>query len=423
MEKFNAIEYLMNFGKSGKPVTDLSRIKKLLELLDNPQKNLKFIHIAGTNGKGSVLEEISYCLMKNNLKTGQFTSPFIRRYNDRIRINGKEIPNEKLDVYCEKISKLHITNECSQFEITFAAALLWFSEEKCDVCVLETGIGGLLDATNIIEKPLLSVITSVSMDHMALLGDTIEKITRQKAGIIKQNSACVTDAFNCAKTIEIIKKECINKNAKFIIPDKSECRLTKAYSDGTEFIYKNKKYKTAMAGIHQMHNSILFIKAMEYLKKYFDITEKSISDSISNAKVEGRIQLIKKSPCIYLDGGHNEDGAEALCSFIENTKPEKPVTAVTGMIKTKDYKTVCEKFSKVFDKIICTDGFTYNAVEKEKLAELFDSEKVSVMDIDNACKWVNSQEKGTYFFCGSLYLVSRILDIKDNISENSNAKV
>ncbi len=423
MEKFNAIEYLMNFGKSGKPVTDLSRIKKLLELLDNPQKNLKFIHIAGTNGKGSVLEEISYCLMKNNLKTGQFTSPFIRRYNDRIRINGKEIPNEKLDVYCKKISKLHITNECSQFEITFAAALLWFSEEKCDVCVLETGIGGLLDATNIIEKPLLSVITSVSMDHMALLGDTIEKITRQKAGIIKQNSACVTDAFNCAKTIEIIKKDCISKNAKFIIPDKSECRLTKAYSDGTEFIYKNKKYKTAMAGIHQMHNSILFIEAMEYLKKYFDITEKSISDSISNTKVEGRIQLIKKSPCIYLDGGHNEDGAEALCSFIENTKPEKPVTAVTGMIKTKDYKTVCEKFSKVFDKIICTDGFTYNAVEKEKLAELFNSEKVSVMDIDNACKWVNSQEKGTYFFCGSLYLVSRILDIKDNISENSNAKV
>ena len=126
MEKFNAIEYLMNFGKSGKPVTDLSRIKKLLELLDNPQKKLKFIHIAGTNGKGSVLEEISYCLMKNNLKTGQFTSPFIRRYNDRIRINGKEISNEKLDVYCEKISKLHITNECSQFEITFAAALLWF---------------------------------------------------------------------------------------------------------------------------------------------------------------------------------------------------------------------------------------------------------------------------------------------------------
>ena len=178
-----------------------------------------------------------------------------------------------------------------------------------------------------------------------------------------------------------------------------------------------------MAGIHQMHNSILFIEAMEYLKKYFNITEKSISDSISNAKVEGRIQLIKKSPCIYLDGGHNEDGAEALCSFIENTKPEKPVTAVTGLIKTKDYKTVCEKFSKVFDKIICTDGFTYNAVEKEKLAELFDSEKVSVMDIDNACKWVNSQEKGTYFFCGSLYLVSRILDIKDNISENSNAKV
>ena len=105
MEKFDPIEYLMNFGKSGKPVTDLSRIKKLLELLDNPQKNLKFIHIAGTNGKGSILEEISYCLMENNLKTGQFTSPFIRRYNDRIRINGKEIPDEKLAVYCKKNSR------------------------------------------------------------------------------------------------------------------------------------------------------------------------------------------------------------------------------------------------------------------------------------------------------------------------------
>lgn len=410
--KFNSMEYLNSFGKSGKPIKNLLRIEKLLKLLGNPQNELRFIHIAGTNGKGSVLEEISACLVRNKIKTGQLTSPFIRRYNDRIRINNVEIPDNKIDEYCERISKLDITKDCSQFEITFAIALLWFKDEKCEVCVLETGIGGLLDATNIIESPLVSVITSISLDHTAILGDTIEKITMQKAGIIKNNSACVTDAFNKSESLEIIKRETEKKKSECIIPDILKSELVKTNFDGTEFIYKGKKYKTAMPGVHQMHNSMIFIEVMEYLKrkKYFEISEESIEYAVSNTKIEGRIQLLRKNPPLYLDGGHNEDGAAVLCDFVEKSNLKKPIVAILGMIKTKDYKTVCREFDGVFDNVICTDGFVYNAVPKEELAEYFVRSKTEVMNLKEAYEKVREQKYGTAIICGSLYLVSRVLE-------------
>ena len=186
-----AMNFVNSYSKSGKAVTDLSRARELMKRIGNPEKQLKFVHVAGTNGKGSTVEYISNALIYSGYKTGQFTSPFILHYADRIRINGQEIDEKSLCEIAEKVKNSVADEEYSQFEITMAIALLWYAREKCDIVVLEAGIGGLLDCTNVIPPPVVAVITSISLDHTAILGDSVEKIAAQKAGIIKENSAVI----------------------------------------------------------------------------------------------------------------------------------------------------------------------------------------------------------------------------------------
>ena len=208
------MEFVNSYSKSGEPVKDLSRAENLMKLVGNPEKRLKFIHIAGTNGKGSVVEYISNALIYSGYKTGQFTSPFVLHYTDRIRINSEEIGEEIFCEICEFIKGKIDSQPYSQFEITMAIALLWFARENCDIVVFEAGIGGLLDCTNVIPPPLVSVITSISLDHTDILGDTVEKIAVQKAGIIKENSAVVVaPECNCRN---IFRKKASQVNAEFI---------------------------------------------------------------------------------------------------------------------------------------------------------------------------------------------------------------
>ena len=198
------MDFIGSYSKSGGRITDLSRASELMERIGNPEKRLKFVHIAGTNGKGSTLEYIANALQLSGYKTGKFTSPFVLRYTDRIRINDNEIDEGSLCELAEFVRERVGEREYSQFEITMAVAMLWYEREKCDVVVLETGIGGLLDSTNVIPPPLLSVITSISLDHTAVLGDTVEKIAVQKAGIIKSGSAVVLSEDNTESVRKII---------------------------------------------------------------------------------------------------------------------------------------------------------------------------------------------------------------------------
>ncbi|MBR0141381.1 MAG: bifunctional tetrahydrofolate synthase/dihydrofolate synthase, partial [Ruminococcus sp.] len=277
------MDFINSYSKSGGKITDLSRAKELMDSIGNPEKSLKFVHIAGTNGKGSTLEYISNALIFSGYKTGQFTSPFIIRYNDRIRINGIEIDDESLCEIADFVKSKVSDREYSQFEITMAIAFLWFQREKCDIVVLETGIGGLLDCTNIIPSPLLSVITSISLDHTALLGNTVEEIAVQKAGIIKENSAVIISPDNSDKVTDIILKTAKEKNAEFLQHEK-----TSPYGDGglyASFIYKNQRYQPKMVGIHQYYNALTSLSACCYLrKKGFDIPDENIKKSVETTQ-------------------------------------------------------------------------------------------------------------------------------------------
>lgn len=413
----DVFEFLGRFGKSGKPVRDLSRIRTLLCELSDPQDGLRFIHVAGTNGKGSVCEMLTECLMAEGYRVGTFTSPYIIEYCDRIRINGINIPLHYLRRYTEIVKtaaeKTSYGFEYSQFEITMCIALLYFKERGCDVIVWETGVGGLLDSTNVIEDPLVSVICSVSYDHTAILGGTIEEITRQKCGIIKEGSPCVLSFGNKDITEDIFLRTAICNHSKAVIPNKKELEIISDTLLGCEFIYKGNSYKTSMCGIHQVSNAVTVIEALSAIKYALPVSGSAINKGIENAKIPARTQVISQYPLIILDGSHNPDGFSALSHLIE-TKTSAPRYILIGMLEEKESAESVRQLCPLADKIITVDTFHPKALSSVKLAEITSAEGVDTTSVSDVAKGITAlkgllRNGGTGIICGSLYLASEIL--------------
>lgn len=409
------MEFLNSYSKSGKPVKDLSRAENLMRIIGNPEKKLKFIHVAGTNGKGSTVEYISNALIFSGYKTGQFTSPFVLHYTDRIRINGTEIDKESLCEICSFIRENIDSQPYSQFEITMAIAFLWYARENCDIVVLETGIGGLLDCTNVIPPPLLSVITSISLDHTAILGETVEEIAIHKAGIIKENSAVILSIDNKRNVKYLVEKIAKEKNAEFIMPNNQNFKHCAIESDDKQFTYKKKQYKTAMLGFHQPMNAITAIEACRYIiKKGFVIPEDAIRKSVETTQVKARLQYINGNPPVIVDGGHNPAGIEQLVYTLMYI--DKDIYTVMGMVDSKDYPD-CIRDVAYHSKVMFTvDGFAPNAVHAEKLAEISRTSGTYTgvyHSLDEAvakAKEYALLNNGIVVVCGSLYLASEYLN-------------
>ncbi|MDE6426652.1 MAG: bifunctional folylpolyglutamate synthase/dihydrofolate synthase [Ruminococcus sp.] len=414
------MEFINSYSKSGGHITDLSRAENLMKLIGKPEKKLKFIHVAGTNGKGSTVEYISNALIYSGYKTGQFTSPYILRYNDRIRINGTEIDDNSLCNICgfirKKIYNQLYSPSYSQFEITMAIAFLWYVREKCDIVVLECGIGGLLDCTNVIPPPVLSVITSISLDHIEILGDTVEKIAQQKSGIIKEGSAVILSIDNKRTVKYLVEKTAKEKNAEFIImPDHRDFKYCTIESDNEPFTYKNKQYKTVMLGFHQPRNAVTAIEVCEYLrKKGFEISDENIKKSIETTKVKARIQYIDGKPPVIVDGGHNPAGVSQLCSVLANT--DRNIYVVIGMVDSKDYPECVRNIAHYSKVMFAVDGFAPNAVPSEKLAEIsrkYGTHTGVYHSLDKAVAKATEYallNDGIVVVCGSLYLASEYLN-------------
>lgn len=414
-----AMEFINSYSKLGEKVTDLSRITELLDTIGNPQDYLKFVHIAGTNGKGSVLELCSTACINSKYRVGQFTSPFVQEYADRIRINGENIPETKLIRVCDIVKNTIKKKAYSQFEITFAIALLYFLNQNCDIVFLETGIGGLLDATNIIKKPIVSVITSVSYDHTAILGDTLEKIAMQKAGIIKENRPTVISYNNPDEVMAVVRAVAESKNSKLNVPNKDLLVPLDMSLNGSSFVYKSNEYRLKMAGKHQIVNATTAIETIEILRKSgFEIPLSSVQKAFSEVQVRARAEIINRNPLVILDGGHNEGGISSLEDVVSMVD-EKPIIALTGMIKTKDYRTVASKLSEYADMVICVDDFAENAVPAEELAGYMKKCRVRTANSTNEGMYMAMklamETKGSVIVCGSLYLASSIMNSQNNM--------
>lgn len=405
------INFLERYTKSGTPVHDLTRFALLLDKLGNPQNYLKFVHIAGTNGKGSVTRMLANSLSLAGYKTGEFTSPFIFRYNDRIKINGEEIPDSELVRIINILKPILAcdTADYSRFEITNAVAFIYFAEQKCDIVVLETGLGGLYDSTNIIRDNICSVIMSISYDHTAILGNTIEEIAFQKAGIIKDECPVVLYPENSNKVEDVIRKYAVIHGSKLYIPDTSKLKITHAGTDGCTFFYKGREYATEMAGKHQVYNAVTAIEAAGVIrKKYRRLTDNIVFEGISTAIMPSRCQIIReKSPMVIVDGAHNPDGMKALSEFI-STLPNYPKIMICGMSADKDWQKALSYISPYIDKAFCIDGFCPKTVFSPKLAKCFkDAECIPISQVYHRA-YVCAGDKGLLLIGGSLYIPSAL---------------
>ena len=376
----------------------LERITAVCQKLGNPQNCFKSIHIAGTNGKGSVSTFVSSALKEAGYKVGIFVSPYIVDFCERIQINGEYISQEALCRLSQKVIDTKI--DLTEFEFITAVGFLYFSENNIDVAVLETGLGGRFDATNVIDSPLVSVITKIGLDHTAILGDTIAKITKEKCGIIKNNTV-VTTCAQPQDALSIIKTSA----PRLIAPNKSELSGVKVSVLGNEFLYKGINYKTALGGEYQVENAIL---AIETLKNCgLNISEDNIKKGLKNAFIPARLEVVSQNPLVVIDGAHNPDGANALCTAL---KEYKNVTAIIGVMRDKNYDTVLAKTLPLCETAICVTPNVPRALDACDLASVAGQYCKNILIADDLECALNIATQGgnTTFVFGSLYLASEI---------------
>ncbi len=318
------LEYIHSLGNFSMPAS-LERIKAVMQKLGNPQKKIKAIHIAGTNGKGSVSTMLSSIFRSAGYKTGLFISPFIIDFRERIQINGEYITESDLVSYAARVKQTNI--KLTEFEFITAMSFLYFAEQKVDILVCETGLGGRLDATNVLENKTACVITKIGLDHTAILGDSIEKIAEEKCGILR-DCPTVTTFNQDKKALEVIKKH----TDKLFIPETDSLTVKKC-EIGNTYIYKGREYRLKLSGDYQIENALV---AYETVKASgYKISDDIIYKGLENAFFPARMEVISEKPLIILDGAHNPDGAQVLSKELAKFGGE--VTAIIGMMRDKDY--------------------------------------------------------------------------------------
>ena len=366
-------EYLKKFDAVTKDPT-LDAMEYFMKEFDNPHKKTKFIHIAGTNGKGSVCEMINNILVNAGYTVGKYISPHLIRYNERITVNNKEITDKEMSDILEKLSKkvdeYNKTHNIpvKEFEVVTSLALIYFAEKNCDFVVLETGMGGTDDCTNIADG-MISIITDIGLDHMDILGKTIEEITDKKAGIIKKNNDTIM--YYQEKVTDIIKEKCKKENNTLHLINKEDIKNYSFDENYQTIDYKGyKNIKINLKGRCQIYNAEIALECIDLLKqKRYKIGNEAVETGLSTVIHKARFEMIKQNPKIIYDGGHNENAAKNLVTTINQYYPEKKKVYIVSLLKTKDYKTVIKILTQDKNGVfIFTTGNDANRyVDKEVL--------------------------------------------------------
>ena len=419
--------YFKQFPKVSRKKTTLKAMAFFMDEYNHIDKEMNIIHVAGTNGKGSTVKIISNILMKAGYSVGMFISPHLIRYNERIQVNNNNITDEEMTKLIEEVqpkidqyNKFANENELanvSWFDALTIIALLYFYRKKVDFVVLETGIGGLFDRTNIVEKPIVSVITSIGFDHMKLLGSTLEDIAYQKAGIIKKESETVLFEQIPSVNKVFIDKCKEEKNKLHILKEKD----IKDYSFNDEyqfFSYKSyKNLKTNLKGKVQINNSMLAIEAIEIIKKKgFIISRKAIREGLATVNNPGRMETIHDNPQIIYDGAHNIPAIENLLKMINMYYPNRDKTYVISILTRKKYDTMIEILSQDKNaRFIFTSGnndeeFTSKEILYDCAKNVIPKEKIKMMDLEKALKTVVKEGQLT-FVIGSFHMYKLARDI------------
>lgn len=422
----NAIEYIestLRFGS--KP--GLLRIRELLEKMGNPQDSLKFIHVAGTNGKGSVSNAVSAALREGGLKTGLFISPYISDFCERMQINGENISHTDLADEVENIKPYaeSLKEHPTEFELITAVALNYFKRNNCDVVVLEVGLGGRFDATNIIKKPLVSVITSISLDHMNILGNTIRQIAFEKCGIIKPGGITVTCPNQSSEALEVIMSECARLNNTLIMPSLSAAEILDENIFGTHISYGKTDMRIPLAGRHQIANFLTAFETVKVLSAQgFCVPDAAIANAFSKVRFPARMEILNHSPLIVIDGAHNRGGASALSDSIKRYFCEKPVLMI-GMLKDKEFEEFIKTVVPLAASVIAVTPENPRALSEHTLAEVakqFCGSVVCGGDYPSAVRIAVSRCGGApIVICGSLYIAGKMRTAVNEFFNYSNS--
>ena len=400
----------------------LERIEALCEAVGNPQNRLRAVHVAGTNGKGSTSTMIAGALSANGKKTGLFTSPYVSEFLERICVDGK--PVEKA-LFADTVTRLEpVVSELAsknmqptEFEVITAAAFMIFEAVGCDVCVFEVGLGGRLDSTNVIPTPLVSVITSVSLDHTAILGNTVGEIAKEKCGIIKPDGKTVCYPWQESEAFDVINDTCKKMNNSLVIPNVRGITAVENSIDGVGFIYNSREYKLSMSGEYQVYNAVTAIEACSLL----GLDEVSIKQGVEAAAVAARMEVISSKPLVLLDGGHNEDGGRAVAQSLETLLKGKKVLAVMGMMADKNVEAYVSCVAPLCTAVAATTvADNPRAMKADELKDIAAKYCKNTFAFDKAADAVNFAKDSISGYdcllvCGSLYLAGEVRQQLKNI--------
>jgi|AntRauTorckE6833_2_1112554.scaffolds.fasta_scaffold00020_40 dihydrofolate synthase/folylpolyglutamate synthase len=425
----NPYEFLTKFSKFGnkggfKP--GLERVKKVLSYFDNPQDKVDYIHVGGSNGKGSTVAFLNSILKNAGYKVGRYVSPPMIHFNERFSINDNPISTKELESIVDMLNE-YLQNpetqvdfdEPSFFEIITIIAFIYFYRKNVDIGILEVGLGGRLDATNVIKKPLVSVITNISYEHADILGPKIEDIAYEKAGIIKENRPVIT-ASNNSKVIKVFEKFAREKNSeltilniddKYKVIDKNlDYQILDLQLDGIS--YKDLKLK--ILGTHQIYNSVLALKTLGLLPARYIIDKKSIYSGLYACRWPGRLEVVNRNPDIILDGAHNEDGMKILVRFLkENVDKHKKIIFLISILKDKNYTSMLKMLKSLDNDIelLITTNQNKRSLDPKVIADQANMLNIKNKVIYNLYDSVKEAKKilnSSDLLCitGSLYTVS-----------------
>ena len=417
MNATEAIAYIHSVCWKGS-VPGLGRTQTLLAKMGNPEKKLKFVHIAGTNGKGSTAAMTASILRKAGYRTGLYTSPYIYRFHERMQVDGVEISDEDLAAVTEYVKPLADAMEESptEFELVCCIAFEYFRRMQCDIVVLEVGMGGALDSTNVIEVPEVAVITNIGLDHTEYLGDTVEKIAETKSGIFKENGHAVV--YRSTPSVEAVyERICEEKHISLKKADFDTLRLKSRSLEGQVFdCGRRKDLLLPLLGDHQLHNAAVVLAVADTLiAEGWNITEENIRQGIRDVRWPGRFDIVSREPLFIIDGGHNPQCIEALVKNIEDYLAGRRVIALTGVLADKDYADMYQPVMPLVQKFVCITPPNPRKLEADLLAQYLRRAGADAISCPSIASGVSKAielagKEGVVLCFGSLYSIGAIRD-------------
>lgn len=398
----------------------LVRVTELCELLGNPQNGLRFIHVAGTNGKGSTCAMLSKILCAQGYRTGLFVSPFVDRFNERIQFNNEPIADDELAEIITEIAPVvdSMENPATEFEVITAAAFLYYQRKKCDYVVLEVGLGGELDSTNVIDTPLLAIITAIDYDHMHILGNTIEEIASAKAGIIKDGGTVLFYGQH-PNALPVIEAACEKHHAALYVVDRSTLKEGAYDLHGQTFDYKDyKNLKLGLLGKYQMRNAATVIDAVGLLRNQgVVISDEALRKGLSETVWPARFELLREDPPFFVDGGHNPHGVRGTVETYQRLFPAQKAKIIMGMMRDKDVSQSIGLLLPIASEFYTVTPNNDRAMPTEELAELIRSFGATATSFSCVADAIETAGRGKEpsLAVGSLYMAGEVHEAFRNL--------